>query len=375
MNKQVSTISYIRGFFRDRLSISVCCLCLSILGASYFIFFQKKPLHFFPDNSNLQIHFYNDSIDNGKSIITAVQQSDSLISLSFVLKQGFIWPYVGMVFENKFLNDYNISFFNRMKIDVSGEGIKPIFVYLILKDSSMSFEGNVIGTRYLSQTIEINNRRQIIKLALDDFGTPDWWFDKYNLSPATIKAPNLQQMVRIVFATGHSPIENKEQTIKIYSVDFYRDNTMVILFIGFTQLIIITLMWLIYYFRTRSKNLLKQVTINYHAVTLEQNEKSKNSFLDFINENFSDADLSLQSVSDKTGFSQRIIAKSIAEQFNCNVKTYINLIRIKEAQRLLKETHLNISEIAYKVGFSSPNNFNRVFKNLTAETPSEFQQH
>ena len=41
---------------------------------------------------------------------------------------------------------------------------------------------------------------------------------------------------------------------------------------------------------------------------------------------------------------------------------------------VLKETDLQISEIAYKVGFSSPSNFNRVFKNLTDKNPSEFLQ-
>jgi AraC-like DNA-binding protein len=138
------------------------------------------------------------------------------------------------------------------------------------------------------------------------------------------------------------------------------------------QIIIIALMLLKYHFRTRRKKQIKSVTINYHAVTLEKKQKSKTSFSDYINENFHNSDLSLHLISEQTGVSQRNIAESIFNQFNCNVKTYINQIRINEAQRLLKETDLNISEIAYKVGFSSPSNFNRVFKNFTRKNPSEF---
>jgi AraC-like DNA-binding protein len=131
-------------------------------------------------------------------------------------------------------------------------------------------------------------------------------------------------------------------------------------------------MGLILYFRTKPKKQNNSVTINYQAVPFEHKPKSKKSFLEYINENFANSELSLHLISEQTGITQRNIAESISTQFNCNLKTYINQIRINEAQRLLKETDLNISEIAYKVGFSSPSNFNRVFKNLTGENPSEF---
>ena len=120
---------------------------------------------------------------------------------------------------------------------------------------------------------------------------------------------------------------------------------------------------------------MRSVVINYHAITLDQKQKSENIYLDYINENFQNSDLSLHLVSEQTGINQRKIAESIYAQFNCNVKTYINQIRIQEALRLLKETELSISEIAYKVGFSSPSNFNRVFKHLTDKTPSDYIQH
>ena len=58
-------------------------------------------------------------------------------------------------------------------------------------------------------------------------------------------------------------------------------------------------------------------------------------------------------------------------QIGEHVKTYINNIRIEEAQRLLANTKLNISEIAYTVGFNSPSTFNKVFKKTTGMTPSE----
>ncbi|MCR6642080.1 MAG: AraC family transcriptional regulator [Sporocytophaga sp.] len=109
---------------------------------------------------------------------------------------------------------------------------------------------------------------------------------------------------------------------------------------------------------------------------METNEKLDTgfNFLDFINENFNNAELDLSLVSKKTGVNQRYISETISEKFNCNFKTYVNQIRINEAKRLLKDSDLNIGEIAYSVGFSSPGSFNRVFKSLTGMTPSEFQE-
>jgi AraC-like DNA-binding protein len=295
--------------------------------------------------------------------------------MSFILKNGFIRPYVGIGFDIKENKEYDISFYNRIKIDISGKGIKPVFVYLILRDSSTNLKGNILIFRHLCKYIEISPERKLFKLTISEFKIPDWWFDKYNLSPATINPPNWKKMFSLAVATGLTPTVNEEQSIRIYSIVFYRNNTLVVLSMIVIQLLIISsLMWL-YYIRTRSKKPMRSVVINYHAITLDQKQKSENIYLDYINENFQNSDLSLHLVSEQTGINQRKIAESIYAQFNCNVKTYINKIRIQEALRLLKETELSISEIAYKVGFSSPSNFNRVFKHLTNKTPSDYIQH
>lgn len=46
---------------------------------------------------------------------------------------------------------------------------------------------------------------------------------------------------------------------------------------------------------------------------------------------------------------------------------------ITEAKTLLRNTHWNISEIAYALGFEYPSHFNKYFKQVTARTPLEFR--
>ena len=53
---------------------------------------------------------------------------------------------------------------------------------------------------------------------------------------------------------------------------------------------------------------------------------------------------------------------------------YIRAIRMDRAMNLLKTTHLNISEIAYELGFSDPNYFSRTFQQVYGKTPSSIRK-
>ncbi len=52
---------------------------------------------------------------------------------------------------------------------------------------------------------------------------------------------------------------------------------------------------------------------------------------------------------------------------------YLLHLRINEAQKLLQETELSISEIAYRVGFENLSYFNRSFKRIAGKTPRYFR--
>jgi AraC-like DNA-binding protein len=322
----------------------------------------------------VKIDFYNDSIDQGESEIIRELVTDSVVDMRFILKSGFMRPYVGVMFQSVDNNLINISSFNMVRVEMSGQEIKPVFLYLVFKDSSENFEGIKPGTRHLCKYIEIDKLRQEYNISFSDFYTPDWWFDKYNLSPSTVKPPQLNRLLNVSIATGLTPSLNQERSLQIYSIVFYRDNRNVVIIMVLIQILIIVILFVIYLFNNKPKNEPEPITINYNPVNVDKKPNKKDDFLDYINNNFNNSELSLLLISEQTGISQRKITETISHKFNCNVKTYINQIRISEAQRLLKETDLNISEIGYTVGFSSPSNFNRVFKNFTGKSPSEFLQ-
>ncbi len=54
---------------------------------------------------------------------------------------------------------------------------------------------------------------------------------------------------------------------------------------------------------------------------------------------------------------------------------FVSRTRVEKAKNLLLNPNLRVSEIAYEVGFQSLTHFNRVFKKIIGESPTEYRGH
>jgi AraC-like DNA-binding protein len=367
----ISSFNIITAFFSNRLNQIIIGSSVLIQIMLYFCFFHKSSLIFFPEN-NLHIEFYNDVADHGNSIIEEHVRSDSMLSMRFILKEGFVRPYVGIKLQSKNCMPFDISKYNEVQIEAAGDKITTVVIYLItLNNSSMEDYGR-FDELYFCGNIELAPEKRTFKLTIRDFVTPDWWYDVNNLSPNQHFKPDLKHVTSLNIATGLAPDVDTQRSIHIYKIEFSRNNTLVISGMSFIQLVILILLFGKYHLKSKPVSKQQEIVINYKPVAIASQKGSVDNYLDFINQNFHNSELNLNTIAKATGINQHSITDGISQQFNCNFKTYLNQIRINEAKRLLKETDLHISEIAYKVGYSSPSHFNRVFKNLTRKNPSGF---
>lgn len=83
--------------------------------------------------------------------------------------------------------------------------------------------------------------------------------------------------------------------------------------------------------------------------------------------------INLKELSEFFGYSerqiQRIIKKATGKTFMENIQYH----RIKQAEKLLKNSDLSIEQIAISVGYSSTNNFRKIFKRITGSMPSKYK--
>lgn len=73
-----------------------------------------------------------------------------------------------------------------------------------------------------------------------------------------------------------------------------------------------------------------------------------------------------------SGKSIAFVEKTFRKRFGMTVQRYINEMRLQEAKRLLKEGKLQVTEIAYRCGYSSPQYFCRRFKVALSISPKRY---
>jgi AraC-like DNA-binding protein/ligand-binding sensor protein len=94
----------------------------------------------------------------------------------------------------------------------------------------------------------------------------------------------------------------------------------------------------------------------------------------FIEEHHAE-DLSLEQAARVAHMSTFYFCKMFHKVTGVNFTEYVSRVRIEKARNLLLNPNLRISEIAYEVGFQSLTHFNRVFKKLLGQSPTEFRAH
>ena len=92
---------------------------------------------------------------------------------------------------------------------------------------------------------------------------------------------------------------------------------------------------------------------------------------EYINSSY-ETDISLPTLSKKFSLSQSFFSRKFKEVTGFGVAEYINLVRIKMAEKLLKEGRLSMTEVAYACGFSDSSYFAMTFKKLMGTTPLKY---
>lgn len=97
--------------------------------------------------------------------------------------------------------------------------------------------------------------------------------------------------------------------------------------------------------------------------------------VEFINTNYNDEHLCLESIADLTGIPAKQVSRMFKEQFGVNFVDYLAQIRINKAKEYLSTTTKTIGEIFTLTGFNNRNTFLRTFKKITGLSPSEYKKH
>ncbi|MBO7661435.1 MAG: response regulator, partial [Bacteroidaceae bacterium] len=123
----------------------------------------------------------------------------------------------------------------------------------------------------------------------------------------------------------------------------------------------------------RNKMRRTEIGHNYSAVSMDSaEEKFLKRVNDSIMSHIDDNEYGVQQLSEDVGISRVHLNRKLKEHFGISPNAFIRSIRLKHAAYLLVNNKANISEIAYKVGFSSHSYFSNNFHDYFGMTPKEF---
>ena len=83
--------------------------------------------------------------------------------------------------------------------------------------------------------------------------------------------------------------------------------------------------------------------------------------------------LSLGQVAKAVNTSTFYFCKMFKKVTGINFTDYLSRVRIEKSKNLLLNPNLRVSEIAFEVGFQSLTHFNRVFKKILGQSPTEYR--
>ena len=93
-----------------------------------------------------------------------------------------------------------------------------------------------------------------------------------------------------------------------------------------------------------------------------------------IEQNMGDNQFGNEQLSQQMNLSEIQLYRKLKALTGKSIAIYIRSIRLQRGKELLETSELNISEIAYEVGFSDPNYFSRTFSQEFGVPPSDFRK-
>lgn len=113
------------------------------------------------------------------------------------------------------------------------------------------------------------------------------------------------------------------------------------------------------------------------GIPIPNDEEIDNKLLKYIQDEkpYLNPELSLQELADKLEVTRHRLSRIINQHHNKNFFEYINFYRVEEVKSKMDNSenkHFKLISLAYDSGFNSKATFNRIFKQMTNMTPSQY---
>jgi AraC-like DNA-binding protein len=364
---------------------------LALLLATWFAF-RHRELQVYPcaNPQDIGLFSYTDTPDKGTSKSKA-WIADSKIFFAYQLQNGFAYPYAGMGIElgkrdpsSKIVSFLDLNDYDSLRIRVRSSRSEDIKLQIVTNDPTLSRPQVPMSERFLILTTTVERGWSEKSLWLGDFSIPDWWFVANKLKPDPGKR-YLDRTAHFNLQSGASLKTGISDTVEVAEISFVGENRALgFILAGIALLLLASFGFLTWLERERMQSVRKVQIATRREDLMNKAEKlplSSHStedtqrILEYIGKHYADPELDLDRVCKETSVNRNRLSALLKEEVGTTFKGHLTDLRLSEANRALTETDLQVTEIAFKVGFGNVSHFNRVFKEHFEITPVEFRRN
>jgi AraC-like DNA-binding protein len=351
-----------------------------LLGALSFLWTQsRKSFVIFPDSKNrYRVHTYSDTSDSnkdGKSVISTPVVSGAGLTYDYTLKKGDPYPYAGLYVNlmpgSVFLD---ISRFDYVLLELDAQKAQTVDVYLKAFVDGFTTLGQENTQELLMKEITADSTFSRYKISLNELIHPSWWLEDNKIAESKLGKPHFSKLISMQLQNGISTPFDTPIQITIKKIAFVHKTglTMLMIVVG---LLLYFFAYMLAFLVIQRKIKAQQKVISYKELEVENDaDKDVQRIMSAVAKHYADPEFTVEKLAREAGVSASRIPGMLKERFNMNFKQYLNIIRITEAKRLLRETDNQITTCAYNVGYNNIPHFNRTFKQLEGISPKEYRK-
>ena len=129
-----------------------------------------------------------------------------------------------------------------------------------------------------------------------------------------------------------------------------------------------------------SKKSMKEYYSSISSISIETNTSNKDeTFIKQLNgliiDNLKENDITVDFIAEHMNISRTQLYLRLKSITDMSATAYVNNIKINIAKEKLINEDLTVAEIAWELGFNSPNYFSKTFKKYVGMTPAEYKKH
>ncbi|MFP4243104.1 MAG: helix-turn-helix domain-containing protein, partial [Chitinispirillaceae bacterium] len=323
-----------------------------------------------------------DDREQGGNSHTLKLQIEGEARWAFRLEDGATWPYVGLGYDvRSVLSEKKmqgkLSKTDSLIMHIHSNSSGRLTLQLAVFDPEVTRKDDPVSYRVLETPITVTTESERKAVPLNDFRVAEWWRQRYEVPPEDNRH-FLDSICMVEWAISDTSRISNPDTLIISGLAFSLRSDKTVSAWTFTAVILLaaalTLLLALRRFRKHSTLLKQHNTLELQPKPVATGPSEWNRVMRFLESNYLCPDLNLKKAADQLGMSESRLSRLIRENYQGGFRPLIHDLRTEEGKRLLRETKLNVAEIAYKLGYATPNHFNREFKERTEISPTLFRK-